>query len=267
MGLVAHVVLYITFASAVMDTLNTLSRRVPEWDAFWGAISPYSVLYTSGKCIIRLTQCGVPGLLIAGAYLIMRMGRKAPQAPRSAPSCVWANIDYVANRLIVRSTHDYYAGLGTTNVYIALCAFCTYVVLSGAGRRLQSNPTVASFMGVTALEFAQQATRAVANPEITLAISLAAVAALAVFRVDLNWVGKVACMGVSLSVSAQLPRARGMNVSTWQEMAMAYGFIFGVLYTLRSSQEEGGGHKTELAHADAPLGVVAALGRGVTPTA
>ena len=263
----AHVVLYITFASAVMDALNTWSRRVPEWDAFWGAISPYSVLYTSGKCIARLTMCGVPGLLIAGAYLIVRIGRKAPQDPRAPQSRVWVNIDYVANRLIVRSIHDYYAGLGAANVHIALCAFCVSVVLSGADRRITSNPTVGSFMGVTALEFAQQATRAVGNPELTLAISLAGVAALAVFRVDLNWVGKVACMGVSLSVSAQLPRARGMNVSTWQEMAMAYGFIFGMLYTLRNSQQEGGGYKTELAHADVPLGIVAVLGRGVAVTA
>ena len=82
-ALVVHVVLYICFVSVAIDTLNAWTRGTPEWSAFWGAISPYSMLYTSGKCIARLSASGMSCTVLAMAYVVARVRVCAPEVSNS----------------------------------------------------------------------------------------------------------------------------------------------------------------------------------------
>ena len=106
MALVAHTLLYICFVSVVTDMLNTWSDRLPAWDAFWGGVSPYAMLYTSGKCLARLRGCGTPCLCVCALYVIARVR----WTDANCQQRVWANVDFVANRVVVQAIQASYAG-------------------------------------------------------------------------------------------------------------------------------------------------------------
>ena len=213
-ALVVHVVLYICFVSVAIDTLNAWTRGTPEWSAFWGAISPYSMLYTSGKCIARLSASGMSCTVLAMAYIVARVRVCAPEAE----SRIWANIDYVANRLVVRAIQSGLASLGAVPLHVALSAFFIAFSMTRDGGDMASNATMVSFTSVLTLSLAQCAANAAPTPTTMMLASLSTIATLAAMRTKWDWPGKVACLGFSTAWSAHMQRAGALHLSNWHEI-------------------------------------------------
>ena len=66
-----HVVLYVAIVSGIVDAFATASGGA-SWGEFWGSLSPYTVLYTTGRCLARLAQGGavVHGTIFV--YIVLR---------------------------------------------------------------------------------------------------------------------------------------------------------------------------------------------------
>ena len=209
-ALVAYVALYICFVSAVVDTMNVWSGRMPAWGSFWGSISPYSMLYTSGKCLNRLGALGTPVIVAALCYVVTRV-RFASK--KTVSSRMLLNVDFVVNRVIVASILTSYKSVGSACVFGSLAFFCCMFVVVQKYPCMAVNATVQSLIGVLALAMAQQIIALISNSAISLMISLSTVIVMSLMSASLDWPGKVACMGVSLSLSGLLQHGPTLGAS------------------------------------------------------
>ena len=209
-ALVAYVALYICFVSAVVDTMNVWSGRMPAWGSFWGSISPYSMLYTSGKCLNRLGALGTPVIVAALCYVVTRV-RFASK--KTVSSRMLLNVDFVVNRVIVASILTSYKSVGSACVFGSLAFFCCMFVVVQKYPCMAVNATVQSLIGVLALAMAQQIIALISNSAISLMISLSTVIVMSPMSASLDWPGKVACMGVSLSLSGLLQHGPTLGAS------------------------------------------------------
>jgi hypothetical protein len=278
-ALFAYVALYICFVSAVVDTMNVWSGRMPAWGSFWGSISPYTMLYTSGKCLNRLGALGTPAIVVALCYVVTRV-RFASK--KTVSSIMILNVDFVVNRFIVASIQTSYKSVGSACVFGSLAFFCCIFVVVKRYPRMAVNTTVQSLIGVLALAMAREAIALISNDAISLMISLSTVIVMSLMSASLDWPGKVACMGVSLSLSGLLQHGPTLGASGsevfvdhWvllgarllmcgpdlQETLAMYSILFSLLHVVRAGWgvrrvNDSIIHIVELSHPHAPLGIV-----------
>ena len=145
------------------------------------------MLYTSGKCIARLSASGMSCTVLAMAYIVARVRVCAPETE----SRIWTNIDYVANRLAVRAIQSGLASLGAVPLHIALSAFFIAFSMTRDGGDMASNATMVSFTSVLALSLAQCAANAAPTPTTMMLASLSTIATLAAMRTKWDWPGSL----------------------------------------------------------------------------
>ena len=66
-----HVILYVAIVSGIVDAFAMASGGA-SWSEFWGSLSPYTVLYTTGRCLARLAQGGAVVHGIIFVYIVLR---------------------------------------------------------------------------------------------------------------------------------------------------------------------------------------------------
>ena len=87
-----HVVLYVAIVSGIVDAFAAASGAT-MWGDFWGTLSPYTVLYTAGRCLARLAQGGVVVHGVIFVYIVLRSPlRLAISQPRLAITHVQAGL-------------------------------------------------------------------------------------------------------------------------------------------------------------------------------
>ena len=246
--LLAHVVLYISMISLAMDAVSLAGGKGSRWSDFWSTISPYTMLYTAGRCLDRLSKGGDFVYCVIGAYIVFRS--LFPQRGHSLGSLA-PNVDFVANRTLVQAVYGGFAIYGVNGVLMSMAAvlLVAWHAPSGVGLSLTS---------VMAMGVARQLTDVVGDNLVAFVGFLTVGILVHMTGHTLDWRVRIITTGISLNLSALLAKCWAASFSTGPARVVVYFICLQMLTALRPPAQSVTvvPPHTQLAHIDAPLGAV-----------